>query len=205
MTMDEFHKARRMFAVVGETVLVAPPESPLTHRQWLTDLFGGEVAERILYGNVRGYVLRDCLVAYQSRPQTDEGRDEFSDAVDLRTVLRAYTVMGAIALKTVPIRFIGLGAVPSSFQPWPTRREFLAHLVYPVPGGPEAAELEGWMDEVDNHRPYTGNWSGGDEDELIDYDPTGHGDDDEDDFDEPEPGEGDPADWLYENHPADNL
>lgn len=89
---------------------------------------------------------------------------------------------------------------------FPTRAAFLASLM--VPGEViEPHDLEAWMDEVDNQRPYTGNWSGGEDDELVDYDPTGHGDDDDefDHLDDPEDGEGDPADWLYEPHPADNL
>lgn len=112
MTEEEFHKARRVFAVKNGTVLLAPPNMPLTHREWLQGLFGVDVAKDMLDTQTRGYVLGDRLVAYTAG-------DKFSHWVNHADVLAALTLFSNMA--GVEIKEVGLGAVPGTGQPWQPR------------------------------------------------------------------------------------
>lgn len=113
MTETEFHTARRMFAVLPElkSVLVAPPGSPLTHREWLGAELGYEWVARHFDATPRGYVLGTKLAIYVG---------DFSHRVDPQAALAALAVLDPKGELTT----IGFGATAGPTNPWPTRADF---------------------------------------------------------------------------------
>lgn len=105
MTEAEFHAARRMFVVKNGTVLIAPAGCPLTHVEWLSDLFGIELAGMMIEKNVRGYALNGRMVVYVG---------DFSHRVNHHDAVAALEVIE----KLMPISEIGFGAVYGKEQPW---------------------------------------------------------------------------------------
>jgi len=105
MTVDEFHAARRIFAVKDETVLVGPENHPYTHTEWLMSLLGPDMGREWIAANLRGYVYNGRIVVYVG---------EFSHRVDHQQVLAAIAVMS----KLYPLTEVGFGAVPGPNQPW---------------------------------------------------------------------------------------
>lgn len=98
-TVEAFHRARRMWAVIEGTVLIAPPDCPLSHVEWLAALCGWHKAERYLIHATRGYVLAMVLRAYCG--------DDFSPAVNMDDVFTAFRSLSWV----VPIQWIAFGAV----------------------------------------------------------------------------------------------
>jgi hypothetical protein len=101
-TIDKFHKARRMFAVINGTVLIAPAGLAESHAEWLGTLCGRDRADRYLDHYVRGYVLGLELRAYVGR--------DFSPNVNAEDVYLAFRAMSEV----VPIQWVAFGAVPEN-------------------------------------------------------------------------------------------
>jgi len=108
MTEREFHAARRMFAAHQGTVLVAPAAYPVSHVEWLIDLFGTDKADTWMQHRNRGYVLGNRLVAYRGL--------DFSPKVIFNDLVAALDVFERMAPGV--ITEIGLGAVPGPVIPW---------------------------------------------------------------------------------------
>lgn len=108
MTEHEFHAARRMFAAHQGTVLVAPTAHPVSHAEWLIDLFGTDKADTWMRHCTRGYVLGSRLVAYRGL--------DFSPKVIFNDLVAALDVFERMAPGV--ITEIGLGAVPGPGIPW---------------------------------------------------------------------------------------
>jgi hypothetical protein len=113
MTEREFHAARRMFAAHKGTVLVCRPGHPVSHVEWLIDVFGYVPrAEMWMTMATRGYVLGDRLVAYKGA--------DFSHWVDHDDLVAALTLLD---VNGTTIQTIGLGAKAGPDNPWPARIE----------------------------------------------------------------------------------
>lgn len=109
MTQQEFHIARRMFAVYRTTVLVAPLHFPYSHAEWLLPVLNRTWDD--LARTVRGYILDERIVCYTHFDNTD-----FSHIVDHDAVTLALDVLE----KAHPIRLIAFGAIPGPTSPWKT-------------------------------------------------------------------------------------
>ncbi len=124
LTEDDFHRARRMFAVIDGTVLVAPAGLPLTHRQWLQGFFSpgpaalfpattADLAFAAWFGRLtRGYTLGSVLVAY---------RGDAMSRPDMHDVVLAAAVLDPAGDRLTEI---GLGVVMGcgGGQPWAPKR-----------------------------------------------------------------------------------
>jgi hypothetical protein len=110
MTTQEFHKARRMFAVVGGAVLVGPVEDERSHLEWLTDLCGPEAAAAIILKATRGFLHRAELRLYRG--------PDFDPFVPADDVALALQFLSAVST----VNRIAFGAAPPddpAVQPWP--------------------------------------------------------------------------------------
>lgn len=120
MTEAEFHKARRMFAVIDGTLLVAPPDHGCTHYEWFRSLLDHRVLAHAMANCARGYVLDDHIRAYQGV--------DFSARLHHPTLLTAVNMLEAMyrcqGVLGGPLHTIGFGAVDpgDSSQPWPAKR-----------------------------------------------------------------------------------
>lgn len=84
----EFHKSRRMWAVVDGTLLLAGAEDPRSHYEWFLSLLGERGAEAFKI-STRGYVKDGVMAAYKPC-----AGDDFSRWVDKDSVIIAYGVLG---------------------------------------------------------------------------------------------------------------
>lgn len=88
MTTNEFHRSRRMWAVVDGALLLAGVEDPRSHYEWLRSLLGERGAEAFKT-STRGYIKDGVMVAYKSC-----AGDDFSRWVDRDSMILAYGVLG---------------------------------------------------------------------------------------------------------------
>jgi len=63
MSVQDFHKSRRMFCIHEGKILVSPPKSPLSHREWFTNL--GLDAQKTIDESVRGFIDDRGLFFYK--------------------------------------------------------------------------------------------------------------------------------------------
>jgi hypothetical protein len=110
-TIEEFHRARRMFAILSGTVLIARPGMVESHLEWLSGLCGCARAERLLTHSVRGYVLDGELRAYAG--------PEFSGDVNPDDAFAAFLALQGV----VPLQWIAFGAVKApGVIVWPAQK-----------------------------------------------------------------------------------
>lgn len=88
MTTNEFHRSRRMWAVVDGTLLLAGVEDSRSHYEWLCSLLGERGAEALKI-STRGYIKDGVLAAYKPC-----AGDDFSRWVDRDSMILAYGVLG---------------------------------------------------------------------------------------------------------------
>lgn len=114
MTEKEFHKARRMWAVVDGKLLVAAPGDGRTHYEWLLSVVpAGELGPH-WPDLTRGYVLNGRLVAYKG--------DTFSRWVNQADVVVALDGMRA-ACGPIDRVCLGVRVGRADEQPWPVQTE----------------------------------------------------------------------------------
>lgn len=86
---SDFHRSRRMWAVVAGTLLLANREDPRSHFEWLCELLGPEKGKEAFATSTRGYIKDRVLAAYKPC-----GGDDFSRWVDKDSMVLAYGVLG---------------------------------------------------------------------------------------------------------------
>ena len=110
----DFLTARRLFAVMGDSVLLGGERSGLGRRDWLAGLFGWDEADRLIDGGaVTGYVLGSNMVVDAS-PETVDHRAVVAAIKVLRHLYSRYT-HGLGCLTSVVFAF----AVPTDTEEWP--------------------------------------------------------------------------------------
>ncbi len=131
MTENEFHAKRRMFIVVGETVMVAPENYVCSHMEWLNSFAGHEKAQEWMEKCTRGYVLDNRAVAYTHG---------FSHRIDHRAFLLALKVL----IELYDITEVGIGVRVSSESPWPVKNliDLDLYLEHAIKLGKEIKENE---------------------------------------------------------------
>lgn len=109
--MDEatFHRTRRMFCLLGKSLLLAEVGRGDTHREWLQELFGFDTACNIIHQETRGYALGGMVVLYRG--------EDFSARVDHAAVRAVLPQLE----KLFDAKDVGFGVVPGAGQPWEPR------------------------------------------------------------------------------------
>jgi len=114
-----FHKERRMWAYVMDTLLVAPAGMIFTHLEWLSNLCGYQNATYYIDTFMRGYVINNHIRAYCTSLVNGK-QFQFHHRVkrdDLKVV-----VPMLMNLFKIDNPQIGLGAVPGTDDvQWPAK------------------------------------------------------------------------------------
>ncbi len=110
-TEAAFHLARRMFATMDGTVLIAPANCPMSHYEWLGAVVGGTLRDTWMMDATRGYALDGRLVAYRGL--------DFLHRVDVQAVVQLIMVMEPLC---GIVHEVGFGAIPGPTQPWKPKK-----------------------------------------------------------------------------------
>lgn len=109
MTVEEFHKERTMFFLYGKTMMVYSGDKPLTHKEWLSEMFGVGT-DNLIETYPRGYTLNGVLAIYRGK--------DFKDDISLKEI----TVIGHMMSGFNRLTHVHLGAIPGPDQPWKPKR-----------------------------------------------------------------------------------
>jgi len=113
MSVEDFHRNRRMFAIVAGDVIIGPKDSPMSHSEWFESI--GKDAEKTENECVRGFADERGLFFYRGK-KFDATEDD-----EKELVAHLEEIANALELSLETLVFMGMKKTADTI--WPPKKK----------------------------------------------------------------------------------